>query len=247
MKKTAVIVDDESDARQTLHGYIQRYCPSIEIIGEAFDVPSAVEVINSMKPEIVFLDIEIPFGNAFDVLDATRDINFETIFVTAYSEYALKAINFNAAYYILKPVDIDELIQAVERASENLDKSGTQTITEIIRSNLQHPDKKKLVVPNSNGFDVIPVDEIIRFEGSGNYTEIYLTENRKKTVTKVLKHFEDLVSDLPFMRVHKSHLVNMHHISSYFKGRGGTAIMADGVEIEISIHKKDEFLAWFGS
>lgn len=247
MKKKAVIVEDEKDARETLKGYISRYCPNIELIGEAYDVPSAVSTINALKPEIVFLDIEIPFGNAFDVLDATREINFETIFVTAYSEYALKALNFNAAYYILKPVDIDELIQAVERASQNLEKTGNQTITEIIRNNLRHPDHKKLVVPNSNGFDIIPIEEIIRFEGSGNYTDIYLTANRKKTVTKVLKHFEELVDELPFMRVHKSHLINMHHVSTYYKGRGGTAIMADGAEIEISMHKKDDFLNWFNS
>lgn len=242
-----IIVDDESAARETLKNYVGKYCPDLQILGEAFDVPSAVALIEKEKPDLVFLDVEMPFGNAFDVLEQTNDIFFETIFITAFSEYAIKALNFSASYYILKPVEIDELIKAVEKVHENRREEKTFSNAKILFDNLKNPSQRKLVLPTTSGFDVVPVKEIIRLSGSGNYTDIFLTEGRKKVVSKVLRHFQELLEDQGFMRVHKSHLINMEFITGYQRGRGGSVTMSDGSEIEVSPNKKQELLGYFKS
>lgn len=244
-KLKALIADDESAARETLRNYIQRYCPEVEIAAEARDVPEAIRLIREHKPELLFLDVEMPFGNAFDVLDQTADIGYETIFVTAFSEYAIQALNFSAAYYILKPVSIDELVRAVGRVQENIVNRDGINRSAILAQNLKTPENKKLVLPTSNGFEVIQVKDIIRLSGSGNYTDIYLTDGRKKVVSKVLKHFQDLLEGQGFIRVHKSHMVCMDHVQAYQRGRGGSLTMADGAEIEVSPNKKQDVIDYF--
>lgn len=244
-KLKTLIIDDETAARETLRNYTERYCPDLEILGEAADVPSAVELIRNTRPDLIFLDVEMPFGNAFDVLEKTAHIPFETIFVTAFSEYAIQALNFSAAYYILKPLGIDELVKAVEKVKENRNEKNQFPGTKILYDNLQNPENKKLVLPNTGGFEVVPVKEIIRLSGSGNYTEIYLTGNRKKVVSKVLRHFQEILEGHGFLRVHKSHLIGLDHITGYHRGRGGTVSLADGSEIEVSPNKKQELLQFF--
>lgn len=246
-KLKTLLIDDERAARETIKNYIERYCPSISVAGEAADVPSAIELIEKEKPDLVFLDVEMPFGNAFDVLDQTSHLGYETIFITAYSEYAIKALNFSAAYYILKPVGIDELVKAVEKVYENRKADKSASPSKVLSENIKHPENRKLVLPTTSGFDVIPVKEIIRLSGSGNYTDIFLTGGRKKVVSKVLRHFQELLEDQGFMRVHKSHLVSMEHITGYQRGRGGVVSMADGSEIEVSPNKKQELLNYFNT
>ena len=242
---SALIVDDEFSARETLSNYIRRYCKGIEIIGEAADVTSAVQAIRQLKPGLVFLDVEMPFGNAFDVLEQTSDINYETIFITAFSEYAVKAFQFSAAHYLLKPVDIGDLVAAVEKVKMSVDRNLQPEWTKVLNENLQNPGNRKLVLPTTSGFEVIPVARIIRLGGSSNYTEIFLDDGRKKVVSKVLKHFEDLLSGNGFMRVHKSHIINLDHVKSYHRGKGGWLEMDDGSEIEVSPSKKQELLDHF--
>jgi two-component system LytT family response regulator len=244
-KIRAIIADDESAARETLKNYIQKYCEGVEIIAEAKDVPEAVAAVNQHKPQLLFLDVEMPFGNAFDVLEQTAEVPYETIFVTAFSEYAIKALNFSAAYYILKPVAIEELVKAVDKVRENMSQNSDLNRSAIIAQNLKNPDNKKLVLPTTSGFEVVPVKEIIRLSGSGNYTDIYLTDGRKKVVSKVLRHFQEMLEDQGFMRVHKSHLVCMEHIQAYHRGRGGVLTMADGAEIEVSPTRKQEVIDYF--
>lgn len=241
----AIIADDESAARETLRNYVERYCPDVEIIAEAKDVPEAIAVVKNLKPDLLFLDVEMPFGNAFDVLDQTADQGYETIFVTAFSEYAIQALNFSAAYYILKPVSIEELVKAVGKVRENLESEDTVNRSAVLAQNLQNPENRKLVVPTTHGFEVLQVNEIIRLSGSGNYTEIFMTGGRKKVVSKVLKHFQDLLENQGFKRVHKSHLVCMEHVQAYQRGRGGVLTMADGAEIEVSPNKKQEILDYY--
>ncbi len=214
-------------------------------MGQAQDVPSAVEAIKQLKPELVFLDVEMPFGNAFDVLENTRDQSFQTIFITAYSDYAIKALNFSAAYYILKPIDIDELIHAVDKVRELIHESTPDISSRILVENMRDPVNKRIVLPTVSGFEVVQVKDIIRLEGSGNYTELYLTEKRKKVVSKVLKHFEEMLDGPEFMRVHRSHIINLSHVTGYHKGRGGVVTMTDGSEVEISPQKKDELISKF--
>ncbi|MDP1725336.1 MAG: LytTR family DNA-binding domain-containing protein [Bacteroidota bacterium] len=242
----AIIVDDEQAARETLLLYIQKYCEGVEVIGEAADVPSAIETISKLKPSLVFLDVEMPFGNAFDVLENTATLGFETIFITAFSEYAIKAFNFSAAYYILKPVDIGELVHAVNKVKLQLSMNQQPLISQTLFDNMRHPENRKLVLPTASGFEIVSVKEIIRLSGSSNYTEIFLTDGKKKVVSKVLKFFEEMLNDQGFMRVHKSHIINLEQIKKYHKGRGGSVELSDGSEIEISPNKKQELLAYFG-
>ncbi len=241
----AILVDDEQAARETLHSYIKKYCQGIQIVGEAQDVPSAIEAIRRWKPQLVFLDVEMPFGNAFDVLEQTADHEFETIFITAFSDYAIKAFNFSAAYYILKPVDIGELVKAVEKVKRQIDQKIKPVISKIIAENIRHPENKKLVLPTTNGFEVIAIQDIVRLSGSSNYTEIFLVDGKKKVVSRVLKYFEEMLKDHGFMRIHKSHIINIEQIKSYHKGRGGTVMMSDKSEVEVSPLKKQELLAHF--
>ncbi|MBS3915041.1 MAG: response regulator transcription factor [Bacteroidetes bacterium] len=244
-KIRAIIADDESAARETLNNYLSRYCPYIEVIAEAKDVPDAVDKIQKLKPSLLFLDVEMPFGNAFDVLEQTADQNYETIFVTAFSEYAIRALNFSASYYILKPVSIEELIKAVEKARESLNDDKRINRTAIIAQNMKNPQGKKLVLPTTSGFEVVAVKDIIRLSGSGNYTDIFMVDGRKKVVSKVLKHFQDLLEDQGFMRVHKSHMICLEHVQAYHKGRGGVLTMIDGAEIEVSPTRKQDILDYF--
>lgn len=240
----AVIVDDEQAARETMGTYIKKYCDNVVIIGEAGDVPSAVETITRLKPTLVFLDVEMPFGNAFDVLENTTAVSYETIFVTAFSEYAVKAFNFSAAYYILKPLDIEELVKAVNKVKSQLSQKAPVS-SQVLRENILNPGNKKIVLPTNSGFEVVAIKNIIRLSGSSNYTEIFLLDGKKKVVSRVLKAFEEMLCDQGFMRVHKSHIINLEQIKSYHKGRGGTVELSDGYEIEVSPNRKQEFLAYF--
>jgi two-component system, LytTR family, response regulator len=243
----AVIVDDESAARDTLRSYIEKYCENVTVVAEAQDVPSAISVIQQYKPDLVFLDVEMPFGNAFDVLEQTATQDFEAIFVTAYSEYAIKALNFSAAYYLLKPLDIDELVKAVDKARQQLKEYRGQGPTRLLMDNVKSGlASQKLVVPVASGFEVLSVKDIVHLEGGGNYTDIYLTNGKKKTITKVLKHFEEILDGKGFMRIHKSHIVNMEYIVAYNRGRGGSVVMTNGREVEVSPGKKEELISIFG-
>lgn len=243
----AVIVDDEPVARETLLNYIIKYCEGVEVIAQANDVPSAIETINRLKPELVFLDVEMPFGNAFDVLENTSSVQYETIFITAFSEYAIKAFNFSAAYYILKPLDIDELIKAIEKVKQQIQLKTEPLVSKVLSENMRNPENKKLVLPTTTGFEVLPVKNIVRLSGSSNYTEIYLLDGKKKVVSRVLKQFEEMLCDQGFMRIHKSHIINLEQIKSYHKGRGGTVELSDGSEIEVSPNKKQDLLAYFSN
>ncbi len=240
-----ILVDDELAARETLRTYLLKYCKGIEIVGEACDVPSAIAIIKELKPALVFLDVEMPFGNAFDVLEQSSEQRFETIFVTAFTEYAIKAFNFSASYYILKPVDIQELTKAVDKVKTLINHQSSPNVSNILYENFKFPENKKLVLPTTNGFEVILVNTIIRLCGSSNYTEIYLMDGKKKVVSRVLKFFEDLLSDQGFMRIHKSHIINLEQVKRYHKGKGGSIELSDGSEVEVSPTKKQELLARF--
>lgn len=243
MKITAVIVDDERIARDVLKNYLTKYCPQVELLGEAENIKEAVPLIAETKPQLVFLDVEMPFGNAFDVLEATKDFSYETIFITAFSQYSLQALNKSASYYILKPIDIQELIVAVNKVVESLEKKEELNRNRILLDNLkQKPDKQQLILPTLQGFDVVKIEDILRLQADGNFTQVYLKDGNKKMVCRFLKHFDDLL-EAPFVRVHRSHIINIHFVKSYHKS--GTASLMDDTEIEVSASFKDQFLKNF--
>jgi len=245
MKIKAVIVDDESIAREVLENYLKKYCPVVEVIGQAQHIKEAVPMIQSLQPQLVFLDVEMPYGNAFDVLEACQDQQFETIFITAYSEYSLRALNMSAAYYILKPIDITELISAVNKVQLSILKTEDFNRTKILLENLKlQPEKQQIILPTLQGFDVIKTENIIKLQANGNFTDVYLADGSCKMICKFLKHFDELLS-VPFIRVHRSFIVNTRFIKSYSKSAGGFVTLLDGSEIEVSATYKEHLLKAF--
>ncbi|HYH13660.1 MAG TPA: LytTR family DNA-binding domain-containing protein [Flavisolibacter sp.] len=245
-KIKAVLVEDEQAALVALDNYIRKFCPQVQVIGTAQNSKEAISVLHALKPELVFLDVEMPFGNAFDVLDACQDLQFETIFVTAFSEYSLKALNQSAAYYLLKPVSIEELILAVNKVQQQLQRNQLFNRNQIIVANAKEskPEKQQVILPTLDGFDVVKMEEIVRLKGNGNFTDVYLTDGRKKMVCRFLKHFTEILP-YPFLRIHKSHIINISFVKSYHKGTGGYVMLQDGTEVEVSAAYKEQFLEAF--
>lgn len=245
-KIKSVIVEDEQAAREALKDYLAKYSPSVEVIREAVDCKSAIPLLHELKPQLVFLDVEMPFGNAFDVLEGCRDIYFETIFVTAYSEYSLRALNQSAAYYLLKPVSIEELILAVNKVQQHIVNREVFNRNKILVENLREskPEKQQVILPTLDGFEVVKMEQIVRLQGNGNFTDIYLTDKSKKMVCRFLKYFSEILP-FPFVRIHKSHIINLNCIKSYHKGSGGYVVLEDGTEIEVSPSYKENFLQLF--
>jgi two-component system, LytTR family, response regulator len=243
-KIKSVIVEDELAAREALKNYLSKYCPQVEVIGEAQNIKEAVPMLHELLPQLVFLDVEMPFGNAFDVLEACKELQFETIFVTAFSEYSLKALNQSAAYYLLKPISIEELIVAVNKVQQHIVNNEIFNRNKIIVDNFKEPkpEKQQVILPTLEGFEVVKMEEIVRLRGNGNFTDLYLNNGTKKMVCRFLKHFSEILP-LPFIRVHKSHIININFVKSYNKG--GFVIMNDASEIEVSTTYKEDFLKNF--
>lgn len=242
----SVIVEDEPAAREALKNYLAKYCPQIEIIGEAHNCKDAIPLLHNLEPQLVFLDVEMPFGNAFDVLEGCKDLYFETIFVTAFSEYSLRALNQSAAYYLLKPVSIEELILAVNKVQQHIINKEVFNRNKILVENFREtkPEKQQVILPTLEGFEVVKMEDIIRLQGNGNFTDIYLKDRSKKMVCRFLKHFSEILP-YPFIRIHKSHIVNFNFVKSYHKNSGGYVTLEDGTEIEISSSYKEDFLRFF--
>jgi two-component system LytT family response regulator len=245
-KIQSIIVEDEASAREVLKSYLAKYCPQVEIICEAHNAREAIPLLHELQPQLVFLDVEMPFGNAFDVLDNCRDMYFETIFVTAYSEYSLRALNQSASYYLLKPVSIEELIIAVNKVQSHILNNETSARNKILLENFREsqPEKRQVILPTLEGFEVVKMENIVRLQGNGNFTDIYLKDKTKKMVCRFLKHFEEILPP-PFIRVHKSHIINVDYVKSYHKNSGGYVVLEDGNEIEISPAYKVAFLQMF--
>ena len=240
----ALVVDDEKKARDILTGMLNAHCPQVNVIGQADSVSLAEELIRSTKPDLVFLDIEMPFGNGFDLLDRTRDLNFDVVFTTAFDHYAVKAIKFSAFDYLLKPIDVDELKIAVDRLIQNKkDQNSFYGKIENLLSEIKINGKpKRIAIPSLEGISIVNIDEIIRCEADTNYTRIYLINGEAILVSKTLKEYEDLLTEYHFVRVHHHNLINLNHVQKYIKGEGGYAIMSDGSSVEVSRRKKTEFL-----
>jgi two-component system, LytTR family, response regulator len=243
-KIKSVIVEDEAAARDVLRSYLTKYCPQVEIVGEAQNSREAIPLLHELQPQLVFLDVEMPFGNAFDVLEACSNLSFETIFVTAFSEYSLKALNRSAAYYLLKPISIEELIAAVNKVQQQILNRELFNRNRVIVENFREtrPEKQQVILPTMEGFEVVRIDEVVRLKGNGNFTDLYLTNGTKKMACRFLKHFAEMLP-LPFLRVHKSHIVNLDFVKLYNKG--GYITLQDGTEVEISPTYKEDFLKNF--
>jgi two-component system LytT family response regulator len=239
-----VLVDDEPNNVANLKTLLTQYCPEVLVIGEAGSARQGIELIELINPDLVFLDIEMPGQNGFDMLSQISQIRFELIFVTAYNNYALKAIKFNALDYILKPIDIDELTGAVERARQRLTDKTQLEFTRLAFQNLQLSRKNnRIALASADKIEFFEVGSIVRCLGENNYTRFYFDDGQTRLVSKPLSEYEDLLSDFDFIRVHKSHLVNRQKIRMFIKTNGGYLKISDGSSIPVSRRKKDELLS----
>lgn len=243
MKLNAIIVEDEETSREILKNYLKKYCPNVSILGEASNVDEALLLIRNNELDLVFLDVEMPYGNAFDLLDKVGDRTFETVFVTAYNHYAIDALNAHATYYLMKPISIDELIKAVDYVVEI--KTKEDALQDQILVPKTNNVNGKITIPQLDGFEVIETATILYCKADDNYTEIYLNTNKKKLVSKTLKYFEDALTSSSFARVHKSYLVNVNEVIKYKKGKGGSVVLSSGKEIMVSASKKRDLLSYF--
>lgn len=238
---TAIIVDDELHCREVLSIMLEMHCPDVKIVQQCDDGFKAIEAISLHQPDVVFLDIEMPGMNAFDTLNKIEKINFQIIFTTAYDQYAIKAIKFSALDYLLKPVDADELIAAVNKAAEQKEPVEQVQIEQLQQSLRSTDSAFKLMIATHGGPYFIATDDILFAEGSNNYTHFHLNRQRKILASKTLLEYENLLSDQGFMRVHKSYLVNLKYVERYLN-KTGKLLLTDGSEVEVSRRKKDEVI-----
>ncbi len=240
-----IIVDDEEKSRITLNNLVTKHCPELQIVDLCDSVASAEKSIALHSPELIFLDIEMPFENGFTLLEKIKNPAFRVIFTTAYGQYAIKAIKYSALDYLLKPVDVDELKNAVVKCGESKKTIGERSDDiEMLLSALKAKSKSaKIAVPTFEGLQMINANEIVKCIADESYTHITLTNGTKLVVSRILKEFEDLLSDLNFLRVHNSSLINLTHVKKYIKGDGGYVIMSDDETVEVSRRKKNELLS----
>ena len=245
----AIIVDDEQHCIDALQTMLQKKCPGVNVVGRAKSVAEAKGLIDELQPDLVFLDVEMPYQNGFELLKLFEKVHFDVIFTTAYEQYALKAIKFNALDYLLKPFSIKELQDALEKCKEKknnrgMKETGGVSPMDVFLQNMKtlQQTHKKIALPTINGLVFMPVQNIVRCESTGDYTRIFFTDKKNLMVSRPLKEFEELLSDVDFFRVHNSHLINMQQMQSYIQGEGGFALMSDGTQVEVSRRRKADFL-----
>jgi two-component system LytT family response regulator len=243
---TAIIIDDEQKGRIALKQKLQDYCKDVQLTGEAENGEEGMKLIEKNKPDIVFLDIEMPRMDGFEMLHRMPEKNFHLIFTTAYDQYAIKAIKYAAFDYLMKPVDIEELKTAVSRIN-NLSQIHTEKKLEALEENLQGKNIfNKLAIHTLEGLLFFNINDIIHLEAQSNYTVIYFSNQHKITASRTLKDFEELLPQNIFFRPHHSHLINLNYIKRYIKGDGGQIELQNGAYVDVSRRKKDEFLKVIG-
>lgn len=242
----AIIVDDEPHIRQTIRKMVNTVCPNVEVIDEANSVETGVDSIRNVHPDLVFLDIKLGDGTGFDLLEKLAPIDFKVIFITAWDSFAIKAFKFSAVDYLLKPIDPDELKQAVQKADKII-QHDFDTQLNNLNDHLTNQDKgnKKIIVRTSESIYLLQVNQVLGCESSGNYTIIYLDDGRKIVVSNTLREYEELLIDYGFFRVHKSFLINLKFISRFDKAEGGCVILENHMKIPVASRKREQLLEMF--
>ncbi len=241
----AIIIDDESRGRESLKKLLEKYCgDSVKVLGLGDSVEVAKKLVEMHQPDLVFLDIRMPMGDGFSLLESYSDVPFDVVFTTAYDQYALKAFRFSAIDYLLKPIDIQELKQAVDKIKKKLespDNVNNQRF-EALKENLRSKDFDKIALPTTDGYSFVKREDIIRLEANGNYTAFYLKDKTKYLITRTLKYYDEMLRDYGFYRIHKSHLVNLIYVTKFIKGRQGYVETINGDRLEVSTRKREELL-----
>jgi two-component system, LytTR family, response regulator len=233
----ALIIDDEKHARENLLGLLEKHCPIVDVIGLGTGVSEGLNLIETFKPELVFLDVEMQDGTGFDLLRSLKNISFKVIFVTAHNHFALQAIKWSALDFLQKPVDIDELKVAVDRY-----KKTSLQADQIDLLLQEKPKREKIALPTSDGLIFLKVKEIVRLEADGCYTHFHTNNKQSVIVSRTMKEYIEMLDDKVFFRVHKSHYINLDYLQKYNNRDGGTAILENGDHIPISRNAKDDFV-----
>lgn len=243
----AIIVDDENKSVSTLQKFLADFCPKVQIVGTANNITKARELIKNLQPQLVFLDVEMPLGNGFDLLQSLESINFEIIFITAFNHYAINAFRFAAIDYLLKPVNISQLQEAVGRAIQRIQEKNSFRNYELLLENLnaETTNEQQIILHDSNGQHIFKLKDIRYCIAEGSYTAIHLAQGKVFISSKNLKEYETMLPENGFFRIHHGHIVHIQHIQQVLRGRGGSVKMSDGKELEISVRKKEAFLEWF--
>jgi two-component system LytT family response regulator len=241
----SILVDDEPRGLSSMEKLLEMNCPEVNIVACCNSVDAAIEKIVQLDPDLIFLDIAMPVKNGFDLLKEVKDPRFEVIFVTAYNQFVIEAFHFSAIDYLVKPVDDELLINAVNRAKKRIaEKTGSKNI-EALLYNLEQkksPNNMKLCLPSMKGFQVVSLNDILYAESQGNYTNFHFTDQHPVCTSKPIHDYEELLTDLGFVRIHKSCIINLRHVKEYLRGDGGTVILSNGHEVEVARRKKDVFL-----
>jgi two-component system LytT family response regulator len=239
-----ILVDDEIDSVRILQRLLEAYSPNVSIVGTADGVESALELIRDTRPDLVLLDIEMSQGNAFDLLNQLLPLTFQVIFVTAFDNYAIRAFKYSAVDYLLKPVDIDDLRDAISRVREKPQEKDLAEQMRILLNNvgMLQLSQQKMAIPTITGLNFVPVQDIVRFEAKGNYTIIYLGNGETVMASRTIRDYEEILPENIFCRIHSGHIINLTRIEKYQKGRGGSVLMEDGTVIEVAARRREEFL-----
>ena len=241
----AVVVDDEPESRENLCGLLAKYCPNVTVVAAVPNIDLAEAAINEHVPDLLFLDIEMPNGNGFDLLDRFEELPADVVFVTAYEQYALNAIKRYALDYILKPINVDELVRAVER---KLALDAPQRLRMgLMRTEQQRPDSlKRIALPSAKGLQLIDIADIVRCEADDHYTTFHTADKKRYVVTRNLGEYEEMLAPHGFFRIHHAHVVNLARVKQYVRGRGGYVVMSEGSHVAVSARRRDAFLMAIG-
>lgn len=249
MKITALIVDDEMPARENLSMLLEEYCPQVEVVGKAGNITEAREKILSLQPQVVFLDIRMPSATeGFDLLDSIPDKKFMVVFVTAFKDYAIRAFNANAVYYVLKPVDIDDLKQAVTKVSEQIGKGENNistyydTIRELSDSIKQQKYSSRLTIHHLKGIKIVNDTDVVYLEADGNCTQLFFVDGSKYLDTRTLAVYEQLLNPQHFFRIHKSHIINLDFLTEYVHDDGNHVLLKNGTKLAVARNRVPDFL-----
>ena len=246
-KLRVILIDDELPSLENLQQKITEFCPDLKIVATTQKPEAAIKLIEELRPDIVFLDIEMPRINGFRMLNEIQEKDFEVVFTTAYNHYAIDAVRISAFDYLVKPISVNDLQNTVARLLKNSEENPRQKL-EIVPQNisLSKPQNDKMTISTSDGLEFFEIGSIIRIESSSNYSKIFFKDGKSILVTKLLKDFEEILLPYRFFRIHNSHLINLNYIKKYIRGDGGQVIMENNEVIDVSRRKKEEFLKLIG-
>lgn len=235
-----VIIDDEENFSSSMEIILKKSFPKMSVLGKATTVKDGIALVNKTMPDLVFLDINLPDGTGFDLLEKTTFNGFETVFTTSYSEYAVRAFEVSAIHYLLKPIDQTKLKEAVDRFVSKADNERLDEKLRILKESLL--DKpQKILLPTSEGQNIFNISEIVRCEADGSYSNVFFNNGEKLMISKPLQHLQKILIDLDFVRIHNKHLVNMKFVKKYVSGKAPKLILTDETELQISQHQKSDF------